>query len=153
MTDQRAYLRIREGAFTYLLAAGRTASIEHRNSDGFEGVEDPKSPLVAWHGSGDARIPVIRLGRVMQTRAGDWEYAILFGGDGDGEGIGLAAEHVHLVPESGIPDIQPFRPAGCSLVGGPVISGLCPGTDPEYLVLDTSRLELCMRHAVEGLST
>lgn len=151
MTDQRAYLRIREGAFTYLLASGRTASIEHRDSAAFEEVDDPKSPLAAWHGSGDARIPVIRLGRVMQTRAGDWEYAILFGGD-DG-GIGLAAEHAHLIPESGMPDIQPFRPAGCSLAGGPVISGLCPGTDPEYLVLDTSRLELCLRRAVEGLTT
>ncbi|MDZ7842333.1 MAG: hypothetical protein U5R46_16160 [Gammaproteobacteria bacterium] len=150
MTDQRAYLRIREGAFTYLLAAGRTASIEHRNSGGFEGLDDPASPLAAWHGSGDARVPVIRLGRVMQTRAGDWEYAILFGGD---DGIGLAAEHIHLVPESGIPDIQPFRPAGCSLAGGPVISGLCPGIDPEYLVLDTSRLELCLRRAVEGSTT
>lgn len=152
MIDQRAYLRIREGAFTYLLAAGRTASIEHRNGGGFEGVDDPASPLAAWHGSGNARIPVIRLGHVMQTRAGDWEYAILFG-DGEGDGIGLAAEHVHLVPESGIPDIQPFRPAGCSLAGGPVISGLCPGTDPEYLVLDTSRLELCLRRTVEGLAT
>lgn len=149
MTDQRAYLRIREGAFSYLLAADPTASIEHRNSGGFEAVDEPASPLAAWHESGNARIPVIRLGRVMQTQAGDWEYAILFGGDG----IGLAAEHVHLVPESGIPDIQPFRPAGCSLAGGPVISGLCPGTDPEYLVLDASRLELCLRRAVEGLAT
>ncbi len=148
MTDQRAYLRIREGAFTYLLAAGPTASIEHRNGGGFEGVDDPASPLAAWYESDDARIPVIRLGRVMQTRAGDWEYAILFG-----DGFGLAAEHVHLVPESAIPEIQPFRPAGCSLDGGPVISGLCPGTDPEYLVLDTTRLELCLRRVADGLTT
>lgn len=146
MPDKRAYLRIREGAFTYLLATDRSASIERRNGGVFEPVDDAASPLAAWHVSGDARIPVVRLGRLMQTRAGNWEYAIILSDGADR--IGVAAEHVHLVPDTEAPAVQLFNPVGCSLSDGPVITGVCPGTEPEQLALDASRLERCLRRAV-----
>lgn len=148
MLDKRALLRIHEGAFTYLLAADPAASIEHRNSGAFEMVGDESSPLAAWHRSGEVRVPVVRLGRLMRTPAGNWEYAVLLS-DGT-QRVGLAAEHVYLVPESAKPAIQPFNPAGCSLPGGPVVTGVCPGTDPEHLVLDYSRLQRCLRRAADG---
>lgn len=148
MLDGRAYLRIREGAFTYLLAPEPGASIEHRDGGALELAGAAAPPLAAWHLSGDARVPVARLGGLMGTRAGDWEYAVLLSGAAGR--FGLAAEHVQVVADAGKPAIQPFNPAGCSLPGGPVITGLCPGTDPEYLVLDASGLERCLRRALDG---
>jgi len=148
MVDSRALFRIREGAFTYLLAADRTASIEHRSGGALEMLEDTASPLAAWYRTGDRRVPVVRLGRLMQTRAGAWAYALLLS-DGP-ERIGVAAEHVHLIADGREPAIQAFNPVGCSLPGGPVITGVCPGTEPEYLVLDAPRFQACLRRAAQG---
>lgn len=145
MDATRSYLRIREGAFTYLLATDRAASIEYRNGGAFQPVDDAASPLAAWYLSGDGRIPVVRLGRLMQTRAGNWEYAILLA-DGT-DRIGVAAEHVHVIPDTEQPAVQPFNPVGCSLEDGPVIIGLCPGTEPEYLALDAACLARSLRRA------
>lgn len=145
MPEARVYLRLREGAFNYLLATDRTASIEHRDSGAFQPVDDAGSSLAAWHVSGDTRIPVVRLGRLMQTRAGKWEYGILLPDSADR--IGLAAEHVGLVSAKEQPAVQPFNPAGCALADGPVITGLCRGTEPEHLVLDAARLARALRRA------
>lgn len=145
MLDGTAFLRIREGAFTYLLAADRTASIEHCSNGAFDMIDDASSPLAAWHLAGDARTPVVRLGRLMQTRFGDWEHAILMSGAAGR--VGLAAEEVYLVSDAEKPAVQPFNPAGCSLPGSRVIIGLTRDTEPEYLVLDKSRLDRCLRRA------
>ena len=148
MPDNRVLFRIREGMFTYLLPADSTASIEHHNSSALEVLEDTSSPLVAWYRSGDARIPVVRLGRLMQTRAGAWVHAVVMY-DGT-DTIGVAAEHVHIIPDAQKPHVQPFNPVGCNLPGGPVITGVCPETEPEYLVLDVSRFQRCLRRAARG---
>lgn len=146
MHDSRSFFRIREGAFSYLLAADQDASIEHRDDGGFEYVDDPASTLAAWRLAGGIRFPVVRLGRLLGTPAGDWEYAVLLSGGPDG--VGLAAEHVELVTDSGRPSVQPFNPVGCSLPGGPLITGLTPDTEPERLVLDPVSLRHCLRRAV-----
>ena len=142
MLDTGAFLRITEGGFTYLLAAGRTATIEHRNSDVLQKVGGMKSLQVAWYLSGNERIRVIRLGVLMQTGASDWEYAVLLS-DGS-QRVGFAAEHVHVVPEAERPRVQPFNPPGSVLPGGTVIAGVCLDTEPEHLVFDNSRLHGCL---------
>lgn len=146
MLDSSSFLRIREGAFSYLLAADQAASIEHRGDGGFEFVDDPASTLAAWRLSGDIRIPVVRLGRLLDTPAGDWGYAVLLSSGPDG--VGLAAENVELVTDSGMPAVQPFNPVGCSIPGGPLITGLTPDTAPECLVLDPAGLRHSLRRAV-----
>lgn len=148
MLETGVFLRIREGAFTYLLAAEPAASIEHRHDGNFDLVDAAELPLAAWYRAGDSRIPVVRLGRLMQTRVGDWEHAIVLA-DG-AERLGIAAEHVAHVPDAEKPDIQPFNPVGCKLPDGPVVCGVCPGTEPECLVLDTSRLRQSLRRAAQG---
>lgn len=146
MIDSRAYLRISEGAFTYLVAVDPAASIEHRSSEALEVAEGSSSPVAAWHRTGDERVPVVRLGQVMRTGAADWEHAVVLADAG--RRVALAAERVQVIPETDRPAIQPFNPAGCSLPGGSVITGLCPGTRPEYLVLDAARLHRCLLRAV-----
>lgn len=147
MLDRRSFLRIREGAFTYLLATDPTASIQHRDEGAFEIIDDAASPLAAWCRSGDTRVPVVRLGRLMQTRAGDWQYAVLLS---DGvDPVGFAVEYVRLIPDAEKPVIQAFNPVGCSVPGGPVVTGLCPDTEPEYLVLDAPRFRRCLRRAAQ----
>lgn len=146
MTDRRTFLRIREGAFTYLLAVNQAVSIERRNRGGFQMVEGGSSAAVAWYHSGGGRIPIVRLGVVLECRVAEWEYAILLS-DGSGR-TGVAAEHVYLIPESDVPVIQPFNPVGTRV---PVVTGVCLHTDPEYLVLDLPRLQSCLRRA-SGLS-
>lgn len=146
MLDRKSLFRIREGAFSYLLAADQAMSVEHRDDGGFEFIDDPESPLAAWRLSDGMRIPVVRLGSLLRTPAGDWEYAVLLSGGSDG--VGLAAEHVELVADSAKPAVQPFNPVGCSIPGGPLITGLTPDTEPEHLVLDAARLQHCLRRAV-----
>jgi len=148
MIESTSHLRISEGDFTYLLAADRAATIEHRNSGGFELVEESTSPLAAWFRLGDERVPVVRLGRVMRTPVREWEYAIIL--SGGAEKVGVAAQHVHLVPEAGVPRIQPFNPVGSALTGGAVVTGVCPGTDPEHLVLDPPRFQRCLQNSAGG---
>lgn len=145
MPDSRPFFQIREGAFSYLLAADQAAPIAHRGDGGFEFVDDPAATLAAWRLSGDFRLPVVRLGRLLGTAAGDWKHAVLWSGGPDG--VGLAAEHVELVTDSGMPAVQPFNPVGCSLPGGPLITGLAPDTEPECLVLDPAGLRHCLRRA------
>lgn len=147
MLEAGALLRVREGAFTYLLAADPAASVEHRDSGVFDPVDAAESPLAAWYSCGDGRIPVVRLGRLMRTRVGEWEYAIVLA-DGAGR-LGIAAEHVAHVPDAEKPHIQPFNPVGSKLPDAPVVSGVCPGTDPECLVLDPARLQHCLRRAAQ----
>lgn len=139
MPDRSAFLRIREGAFTYFLAADRRASIERRNSGVFQAAEDSASLRAAWYLSGSNRIPVIRLGRLLQTEVDDWEYAVLLSDGVDQAGV--AIERVQLLAESDKPMVQPFNPVGSTLRGGSVITGVCPDTEPEYLVLDATRLQ------------
>lgn len=143
MVEQRAYLRIREGAFTYLLAADQAVSIERRHGSAFEAADDADPNIVAWSRSGGGRTPVVRLGALMETAAGEWEYAILLSDGADR--VGMAAEHIYLIPESGAPVIQPFNPPGNRVPGGQVITGLCPDTEPDYLVLDQGRLQRSLR--------
>lgn len=146
MPDGGSLFRIREGAFSYLLAAEQAMSIQHRGGGGFEFVDDPASALAAWRLSDGIRIPLVRLGRLLGTPAGDWGYAVLLSGGPDG--VGLAAEHVELVTDSEKPAVQPFNPVGCSIPGGPLITGVTPDTEPERLVLDPARLRHCLRRAV-----
>lgn len=148
MIESKAYLQISEGAFTYLLAADPAASIEHRSSEALEMAGGDSSPVAAWYRAGDEGVPVVRLGQVMRTETADWEHAVVLA-DG-GRRVAVAAERVQVVPESAKPAIQPFNPAGCSLPGGSVITGLCPGTRPEYLVLDAARLHRCLLRAAQA---
>lgn len=145
MLDKRAFLRIREGAFAYLLGADQAVSIERRNGGTLELVGDGHSAYVAWHLAGSDRVPIVRLGLVMGTDAAQWEYAIMLSGDGGH--VGLAAEHVHVIPENEKPVVQPFNPPGSTIPGGSVITGICPGTEPEYLVLDVPRIQRCLLRA------
>jgi len=148
MVDSTAYLQIREGAFTYLLAADPAASIEHRSSEALEVTGGDSSLVAAWYRAGDERVPVVRLGAVMGTEAAGWEHAVVLA-HGDRQ-LALAAERVQLIPKTARPAIQRFNPAGCSLPGGSVITGLCPGTRPEYLVLDAARLHRCLLRAAQA---
>lgn len=142
MRDRSAFLRIREGAFTYFLAADARVSIERRSSGAFEASDDGASVRVAWYLSGSGRLPVIRLGGLLQTEVQDWEHAVLL--SGETELLGVAAEQIHALPEAEKPMVQPFNLVGGRLPGGSVITGVCPGTDPEYLVLDMVRLRHCI---------
>lgn len=142
MVEQRACLRIREGSFTYLLVTDPTVSIEARNPETFEPVADKQALITAWARSGGDRVPVVRLGTLLETPVPEWQYAMLLS-DGTHR-IGVAAEHIDLIPEPDIPAIQPFNPPGARVPGGSVITGLCPQTDPEYLVLDPPRLQRCL---------
>lgn len=146
MLEGSSLFRIREGAFSYLLAAEQAMSIQHRGGGGFEFVDDPASALAAWRLSDGIRIPLVRLGRLLRTPAGDWEYAVMLSGGADG--VGLAAEYVELIADSAKPAIQPFNPVGCAIPGGPLITGMTPDTEPEHLVLDPARLQYCLRQAV-----
>ncbi|HSH40953.1 MAG TPA: hypothetical protein VK973_02380 [Arenicellales bacterium] len=137
MVDERTYLRIREGTFTYLLAVEPSTAVEPRDAGALEPAGDDSAPVVAWHRAADGRVPVVRLGQVLGTRVGPWGHAILLGG---GPPIGVAAEHVDALPAGSAPDILPFNPAGCSLPDGSPIIGVCRGTEPERLVLDPPRL-------------
>lgn len=148
MAEQRAHLRIREGAFAYLLAASEAVSIERRNRGAFEPEENASSVIVTRLRVGSDSVPVIRLGSLLATPAGEWEYAILLS-DGSAR-VGVAAEHIYLIPEPEVPVVQPFNPAGSRLPGGSIVTGLCPHTDPEYLVLDLGRLQRSLRR-VAGL--
>lgn len=148
MLEDEALLRIREGGFTYLLATDQVASIEHRTDGALDVVDDPASLVAAWYRSGADPVPVVRLGRLMRTRAGDWEHAIVLGDGADR--VGIAAERVDLLPESERSAIQPFNPAGCATVGGRLITGLCPGLDPECFVLDSGRIQRCLRRVAQG---
>lgn len=147
MLDKRAFLRIREGGFAYLLTAGQAVSIERRNRAGFEPVGDGRSVHTAWQSSAQGRIPVIRLGMLLGTRAGEWQYAIVLS-DASGR-VAVAAEHVYLIPEHDKPVIQAFNPIGSTVPGGPVISGICRESEPELLVLDMDRLQRCLLRAAE----
>jgi len=149
MLDQRAFLRIREGGFAFLLAADQAVSIERRNRGAFEPVGDGLALLAAWQPADDGRIPVLRLSLLLGTPAADWEYAIML--SDDSRRLALAAEHVYLIPEHEKPAIQSFNPAGSTLPGGAVITGLCPQTEPEYLVLDMPRLQRCLRRAAAAV--
>lgn len=145
MLDRRAFLRIREGGFAYLLGADQAFSIERRNRGAFEAVGDGRSLQAAWFLGDGNRVPVVRLALLLGTRASDWEYAILLSG-GAGR-VGVAVEHVYLIPAHEKPAVQPFNPIGSTMPGGPVINGICPGTEPEYLALDTPRLQRCLQRA------
>jgi hypothetical protein len=145
MLDKRAFLRIREGGFAYLLTAGQAVSIERRNRGSFDLAGDGRSLQVGWQVNEGDRVPVVRLGVMLGTAIGDWQYAILLS-DG-AERVAVAAEHVYLIPEQERPRIQAFNPPGSVMPGGSVITGVCPFTEPEYLVLDTSRLQRCLLQA------
>lgn len=149
MLDQRAFLRIREGGFAYLLAADQAVSIERRNHGAFEPVGDGRALHTAWQPAADGRLPVLRLGVLLGTPVTEWEYAILL--SDDARRIAIAAEHVYLIPEHEKPLIQPFNPVGSTLSGGAVITGICPRTEPEYLVLDMPRLQRCLRRAAAAV--
>lgn len=142
MSDKRAVLRIREGAFVYLLATDRAVSIKGRNSTTFETLGDPRSMQVAWFLSGNDRVPIYRLGLLFEDQVEEWGHAIILD-DGD-KRIGIAAEQVNLTPEYDNPTSQPFNPAGLRHPMGRVIIGVCPDTEPEYLVLDAARLYECL---------
>ncbi|MGA8260819.1 MAG: hypothetical protein WB783_11445 [Arenicellales bacterium] len=145
MLDQRAFLRIREGGFAYLLTAGQAVSIERRSRGAFELIGDGRSLQAGWQVNEGGRVPVIRLGLMLGTPAGDWQYAILLS-DRAGR-VAVAAEHVYLIPEQEKPAIQAFNPLGSTMPEGSVITGVCPFTEPEYLVLETSRLQRCLLRA------
>lgn len=145
MPEQRACIRIREGGFFYLLAVERAFSIEHRSRGGFELMGDGTALHAAWHVSGSHRVPVFRLGILLECRVGQWEYVVLLS---EGERrLGIAAAHVQLIPEPEKPVIQAFNPVGATTPGGRVITGVCPHTQPEYLVLDLPRLQRCLQRA------
>lgn len=146
MAEQKSPLRIREGAFTFLLAADQAAvSVERRNGGKFEAEDDPRSVIVARDRSGSTRTPIVRLAGLLDISAGEWEYAVLLS-DGTNR-IGVAAEHIHLMPEPDVPAIQPFNPPGARV---PVITGLCAHSEPEYLVLDQPRLYSALCRAAGG---
>jgi hypothetical protein len=149
MLDQRAFLRIREGGFAFLLAADQTVTIERRNRGAFEPVGDGLALHTAWLPAADGRVPVLRLGLLLGTPVAEWEYAILL--SEDSRRMALAAEHVYLIPEHEKPAIQAFNPLGSRLPGGAVITGLCPQMEPEYLVLDLPRLQRCLRRAAAAV--
>lgn len=149
MLDQRAFLRIREGGFAFLLAADQAVSIERHNRGAFEPVGDGQALHTAWQPAADGPVPVLRLGLLLGTPVAEWEYAILLS-DG-ARRMALAAEHVYLIPEHEKPAIQAFNPIGSTLSGGAVITGLCPQTEPEHLVLDMARLQRCLRRAAAAV--
>lgn len=142
MFEKRAVLRIREGAFVYLLATDRAVSIERRSSSTFEMFGEPRSLQIALHYSGGDRIPVYRLGLLFKDQVGQWGHAIIL--DDGVKRIAVAAEQVHLIPEHDNPGVQPFNPVGLRIPGRPLIIGVCPDTEPEYLVLDATRLLDCL---------
>jgi len=145
MADQKSPLQIREGAFTFLLVADQAVSIERRNAGAFEAEDDPRSLIVARYRSGSTRTPIVRLAGLLETSAGEWEDAVLLS-DGTNR-IGVAAEHIQLIPEPDVPATRPYNPPGARV---PVITGLCAHTEPEYLVLDQSRLYSALCRAASG---
>jgi len=147
MADQRAYLRIHEGRFVFLLPAEQVLSIEQRQRTAFEPVDDSGSILAGWHVGGRARAPVIRLAWMMDFDAGDWGYAIVL--SDEPRPVAVAAERVQSVAETDKPAIQPLNPIGSTLDGGPLVTGVCPSTEPEYLVLDMPRLRSALYRAAD----
>jgi len=147
MLDQRAFLRVQEGSYVFLLAADQAVSIERRQPGNFESVAREHSALCAWYVASGARVPVIRLAGLLAFPAGDWGYAILLAGRT--ERVAIAAEHIHVVLESEMPMVQRFNPAGVAVQGEPIITGVCPDTAPEYLVLEPSSLCRCALRAVD----
>ena len=146
MFDKQAVLRIREGAFVYLLATDKVVSIERRSASTFQMLNEAQGLQVAWYSSGTgqtgSRVPVYRLGLLFRDRVREWGHAIIL--DDGGERMCVAAEQVHLIPEHDKPAVQPFNPVGSRIPGG-LIVGLCPGTEPEHLVLDAVRLYESLR--------
>lgn len=149
MLDERAFLRIREGGFAYLLAAGQAVSIERRNRGAFQPVGDGRALHAGWQLTATGRVAVMRLGLLLGTPAVEWEYAIVL--SEDSRRIAVAAEHVYLIPEQEKPVIQSFNPVGSTLSAGAVITGVCPQTNPEYLVIDMPRLQRCLRRAAAAM--
>lgn len=145
MLDQRAFLRVQEGSFVFLLPAGQALSIERRQAGAFDLVSGDDPVLCAHYIAGGDRAPVIRLARLLDIQADEWGYAILLGGESGP--VAVAAEHVHVVLDTEKPRIQPFNPAGVVVDGEPLITGVCPDTEPEHLVLEPARLQRCVRSA------
>jgi len=146
MLDQRAFLKVQEGSFVFLLPADRARSIERRQATVFEAIDGAGPVLCARYVGGDERVPVIRLAGLLGVPAGQWAYAILF--TGESGHVAVAAEHIHVIVETQKPVVQPFNPVGVAVEGEPVITGVCPGTEPEHLVLDPARLQRCLHRAV-----
>lgn len=145
MLEQGAFLRVQEGAFVFLLPADQTLSIEGRQREVFELVGGADSILCAHYIAGGARVPVIRLAALLGVTAGEWGYAILI--DGDSGRVAFAAEHIDTAVDRDKLAVQPFNPAGVAVHGEPLITGVCPDTEPEHLVLEPARLQRCLRHA------
>lgn len=146
MLDQRAFLRVQEGAFVFLLPADQALSIEGRQREVFELAGGADSLLCAHYIAGGARVPVIRLAALLGGfTAGEWGYAILISGESGR--VAFAAEHIDTALDREKLAVQPFNPAGVAVHGEPLIIGVCPDTEPEHLVLEPARLQRCLRHA------
>lgn len=145
MLDQRAFLKVHESSFVFLLPVGQALSIERRQVGSFDVAGDADSLLCAHYIAGGDSVPVIRLARLLDVPAGEWGYAILLGGESGR--VAVAAEHIHVVLDTERPRIQPFNPAGVVVDGEPLITGACPDTEPEHLVLDPAWLQRCVQNA------
>lgn len=108
MAKAKQYLRLRIGNAEFLLPGATGYAIEQREN---LTVENAGGPVAAWRSVRGRRLPAYALDANLRAASRtDWQRAV-FIESAPGEGAGLIADEVHMLPE-GETSVASFEPLG-----------------------------------------
>ncbi len=109
MAKAKQYLRLRLDGAEYLLPGASGYAIEPRENLSVE--EGDTGPVAAWRSARGRRLPAYALDAGLKpARRAGWQRAV-FVESVPGEGAGLIADEVHLLPEGDV-TVTSFEPLG-----------------------------------------